>query len=189
MALTLSPLPGTLVLKVQGPERVSAGLCGKIMETPGAALEPGDIASWFRAPVSRESVRTRVRAGADHFSGRFGEAPSLSFPPAPHLPPPPGFLAIPDALRSLLAPTARRIASGPSAHQPHSIYGPTPPDTGNHCPEKPCSKAARTPVPPPSTSGCVHDAGATFRNAPENRTSTSIDPGEPLMMKKICQSD
>jgi hypothetical protein len=180
VALTLSPLPGTLVLKVQGPEKFLLVSAEKSWETPGELhLEPGEHRFLVRAPGFREkSVRTRVRAGErTTLAVALEKAPSLSFPPAPHLPPPASRIPR-DPGRPANLSWPRLPAELPQVHLPINPTRSTAPPRQTPettVPRNPVPKAALTPVPPPST-----PPAAVLTPVPHSGTLPRTEP-QPLL--------
>ncbi len=152
VALTLSPLPGTLVLKVTGPEKFLLASAEESWESPRELrLEPGEHRFLVRAPGFREkSVRTRLEAGGQtnlEIAMEKAPLPSLPSGAAPLAPSTPGIPSAPRIPPSLSLP--RLPAELPQVRPPINPTRPSVPPRPT--PRAPVPRAVLTPVPPPST--------------------------------------
>jgi hypothetical protein len=175
VALTLSPLPGTLVLKVQGPEEFLLASAEETWETPRELhLEPGEHRFLVRAPGFREkSVRTRVQAGGrTTLAIALEKAPLPSLPPAPPLTPPAPRMPPEPSLPA--NPSWPRVpAELPQVRLPINPTRPAVPPRPT--PRAPAPRAVLTPVPPPST-----PPAAVLTPVPPPRTVPGTVP-QPLL--------
>ncbi len=189
VALTLSPLPGTLVLKVKGPEKFLLASADESWETPrNLHLEPGEHRFLVQAPGFREkSVRARIEAGGQttlEVTMEKAPMPSLPTATAPAVPSAPGLLPasslppnlslprLPSALPQVRLPLDSARPSIPPVKMPRAPV-PRPVLTPVRPPTPPA--AVLTPVPPPST-----PPAAVLTPVPPPRTVPGTVP-QPLL--------
>ncbi len=154
-ALNLEPLPGTLILEVQGPEEYLVASAEETWETPRKLrLDPGEHRLRIQAPGYREvSIRTRVQAGGQSTLEIAMEKAPLPSLPVEVTPPRPSAPRMPAAGLSLpQAPNLPQVPALPQVRLPVPTRTSTPTRASTPPPPRPnppIPAPVLTPVPPP----------------------------------------